>query len=648
VKGIRLWVFVPLAAVLLIIAGSAAGAGGALDPSFGQGGTVMTFLSTEGSAANGLVVQPDGKLVAVGYYNPPPIPGWYRQIALVRYNTDGSLDPGFGSGGVVETTIPGGYAEANEAVLQPDGKIVVAGDYTLPDDSSQFALARYNSDGSLDASFGSGGIVTTKVEDVTSKAFGVVLQPDGKIVAGGGATSSTGSGSAVVRYLPNGSRDSSFGSDGIVFSTQPGENGFAALALQPDGKILGVGQSTPLTRYKTDGSLDTSFGSGGISSVSAPQAGALALQADGKVVVVGGTSNSFVVVRVNADGTADPSFGSGGIVTTPLGSGSAAASAVAVQPDGKIVAAGTARPHSAALITVARYRQDGSLDLTFGSGGIVTTQPSGTAGAGAAAVALQTDGKIDVAGWAEPNGWVQTEFELARYLVTSTLTVAKNGSGSGSVASNPVGIACGASCAGSFATDSVTLTATPSVGSAFAGWSGACSGTGICTTALNGDKSVTATFDVVMNKLSVAKGGKGHGTITSSPTGIRCGSTCARAYAYGTAVTLVARPAKGSVFKGWSGACSTARKTCGLTMNRARSARALFQPKIACIVPKLRGKSLMTARRRIRLAHCRTGKIGYRYSGVNKGRVISQNPRPRKHLRAGSKVNLVISNGGRR
>ena len=641
-KGVRLGVFAALAAALLLSVGSAAAAP---DPSFGQGGGVMTFLSTEGSHAHALVLQPDGKLVAVGTVTAPQ--GAPEEFALVRYLPDGSLDTSFGSGGVVETPIPSGYAEANAAVLQPDGKIVVAGDY-LSAAGSEFALARYNTDGSLDTSFGSGGIVTTQVEGVNSKAFGLVLQPDGKIVAGGEATSSTGNGSALVRYLPDGSLDPSFGTGGIAFSTQPGEHGFDAVALQPDGKILGVGQNTPLTRLNTDGSPDTSFGSGGISVVAAAESAALAVQTDGRIVVAGGTSSYFVLARANPDGSVDQTFGTDALVTTPMGRGPAGASAVAIQPDGKIVAAGTSQPESTALMTVARYDQNGALDSTFGTGGVSATLPSGTTNAGAVAVALQADGKIDVAGSAEPNGWIQGEFGLARFLVTPTLTVSKNGSGSGSVTSSPAGINCGASCFASFAAGSVTLTATPAVGSVFAGWSGSCSGTGTCTVALSGDNSVTATFDVALNTLSVTRGGKGRGTVASSPGGIACGSTCGHAYAYGTAVTLVARPARGSVFKGWAGACSGTRKTCSLTMSRARSARALFQPKIACIVPKLRGRSLRTARHRIRLAHCRTGTVGHRHSRMRKGRVIAQTPPPARRLRAGSKVNIVVSSGRRR
>ena len=238
-RGVRLWVLVPLAVALLFIAGSAEGAPGALDASFGQGGTVVTFLSTEGSAAHALVLQADGKLVAVGFNTPPETPNSYRQIALVRYDRDGSLDTSFGSDGVVETSIEGGYAEANAAVLQPDGKIVVAGDYQMAAGGSEFALARYTSDGSLDPSFGTDGIVRTQVEDVSSKAFGVALQPDGKIVAGGEATSSTGSGSAVVRYLPDGSLDTSFGNSGIVFSHSRERTASPRSHYSPTGRSSG-------------------------------------------------------------------------------------------------------------------------------------------------------------------------------------------------------------------------------------------------------------------------------------------------------------------------------------------------------------------------------------------------------------------------
>jgi uncharacterized delta-60 repeat protein len=648
--------FALLAVPLLFVVGLAEGAPGTLDPSFGGSGVVTTFVSTAGASVTALVLQPDGKIVAVGDSTPPTFPVGYEQIALARYEPSGSPDPSFGSGGIVTTPIAGGDAYANAAVLQPDGKILVTGYQTTPPAGSVFALVRYNPDGSLDTSFGSGGVVTTRLGGVNSEAFGVLLQADGKIVAGGEATNSTGVGSALVRYMPDGSLDGSFGSGGIVLSTQPGENGFNALALQPDGKILGVGQDAPLTRYNTDGTLDTSFGGGGVAAAPTPQASALALQSDGKIVVAGqsynGSRKVFAFARANPDGSPDAGFGSGGAVTTQIGSGDAAASAVAVQPDGKIVGAGTSQGGNGStgqdLFTLARYNPDGSLDSTFGSGGIVTTLTSSWMGGSAAAAALQPDGKIDVAGWAMPNGWVTAEFAVARYLGGSTLTVARSGNGSGSVTSKPAGIDCGSTCSSAYAYGAtVTLTAVPAAGSVFAGWSGACSGTGACAVTLNADTSVTATFDLATNILTIAKAGKGHGTITSSPTGIRCGSICSRAYAYGATVTIVAAPASGSAFKGWSGACSGTWKRCSLTMRQARSATATFRRTPACVVPKLQGQSLKLAERKLKRARCHTGKIRHTYSKISKGHVISQTPPARRRLRNGAKVNLVISSGRR-
>ena len=651
----------PLAAALLFAVGSAAGATGALDPSFGVRGTVTTGLvGPEGvSPANALLLQPDGKIVAVGDSEPSPedVPDTTPSIALVRYDPDGSQDASFGSDGVVTTTISGG-ALANAAVLQPDGKIVVAG-YTWPEGPNVFALVRYNPDGSLDSTFGSGGIVTTPVGDGDSEAFGVVLQPDGKIVAGGGATTgSNGAASALARYLPDGSLDTSFGTDGIVLDTQTGENGFAAIALQPDGKILGVGQSsstvrridwttTPLTRFNSDGTLDSSFGSGGVSDAPIGPAAALALQPDGKIVVAGEKPNSFAVSRVDLDGTADPSFGSGGTVTTPMGAGVSSASAVALQPDAKIVVAGT----SQGGFTVARYNPDGSLDPTFGSGGIVTTlSTAGSywAGAGVNSVALHPDGKIDAAGWSYFAGETGEQLSLARYLGSGggMLTVQKLGTGTGSVTSDPVGVDCGVTCRDLFAPEPVTLTATPAAGSVFTGWSGACSGRGTCQVQMSTDRSVSATFSLAPQMLTVAKSGTGSGTITSSPAGIGCGSGCSHAYAYGTTVTLTARAGGGSTFKGWSGACS-GTGNCSVAMKQAQSATARFAHKPACIVPKVKGRSLTTARRMVKRAHCRTGTIRHRYSKVKKGHVISQKPRAKTHLRNEARINLVISKGKR-
>jgi PKD repeat protein len=159
---------------------------------------------------------------------------------------------------------------------------------------------------------------------------------------------------------------------------------------------------------------------------------------------------------------------------------------------------------------------------------------------------------------------------------TYALTVSKAGSGTGTVGSTPAGISCGASCTASFASGaSVTLTAAPAAGATFAGWSGACSGTGSCTVSMTQARAVTATFNTISYALTVSKGGLGTGTVSSSPAGIDCGASCAANYAYGTTVTLTAAPAAGATFAGWSGVCS-GTGTCTVGMTEARALTATF------------------------------------------------------------------------
>jgi len=237
---------------------------------------------------------------------------------------------------------------------------------------------------------------------------------------------------------------------------------------------------------------------------------------------------------------------------------------------------------------------------------------------------------------------------------TEMLSVGRAGSGSGTVTSSPAGISCGATCSHGFTLGTtVTLTATPGTGSRFSGWSGACTGTGTCTLVLSQAESATATFAPRSETLKVSAAGSGSGTVVSSPAGISCGSTCSHDFTDGTRVTLTARPGTGSTFRGWSGAC-TGTASCTVVMSQSEAVTATFAHEIpvfkppACTVPKLKGKKLGTARRALRKAHCRTGKISHRFSPhVKKGRVISQRPRARRHLRNGAKVRLVVSKGKR-
>ena len=257
-------------------------------------------------------------------------------------------------------------------------------------------------------------------------AFALAIQSDGKIVAAGKSSNGSTHDFALVRYNTNGSLDTSFGTGGIVTTLVGISGGAYALGLQSDGKIVAAGSSSngsnydfALVRYNADGSLDTSFGTGGIVTTtvgsSDDYASTLGIQSDGKIVAAGysynGSNYDFALVRYNTNGSFDTSFGTGGIVTTPVGSSDDYARTLGIQSDGKIVAAGYSSNGSTYDFALVRYNTNGSLDTTFGTGGIVTT-PVGSSGI-AYALGLQSDGKIVAAGYSS-NGSTY-DFALVRY-----------------------------------------------------------------------------------------------------------------------------------------------------------------------------------------------------------------------------------------
>ena len=473
---------------------------------------MTTAFSTNWDVARAVALQSDGKIVAAG----ESLTGSSFDFALARYNADGSLDTSFGSGGKVTTDFASNFDTALAVTVQSDGKILAAGERS---DGSHFdfALARYNADGSLDSSFGSGGKVTDSIGPGSDAIQDIALQPDGKIVVAGFSTAAaTSDDFALARYNANGTLDTSFGSGGhvvTVFDTDY-DDAYAVL-LQPDGKIAAVGAAGnatgtqyffALARYNADGSPDSSFGSGGKVTTAIgskdDEAFAGALQPDGKIVAGGymrgssGSQRLFALVRYNGNGSLDATFGSGGNVTASIGTYDYV-DGLALQPDGKIVAAGIVSPSGVSGDSdfgVARYNADGSLDPTFGSGGFVTISFGSTSQVGQA-MALQPNGKIVVVGDVN-NGSTMApdlDFAVARVL-GSTLTVAKTGTGSGTVTSSPAGLDCGSTCSAPFAAVSVTLIATPAKGSYLAGWSGDCSGKGKCTLTMSADHAVTARF----------------------------------------------------------------------------------------------------------------------------------------------------------
>lgn len=234
------------------------------------------------------------------------------------------------------------------------------------------------------------------------------------------------------------------------------------------------------------------------------------------------------------------------------------------------------------------------------------------------------------------------------------LQVKKTGDGQGTVSSKrsrfseTINCGSGRGCDAFFEQgEAASLVANPSAGSTFAGWK---TSSGACSTALNCKVEVTrasrlqASFKRKPDKtLTLTKGGGGTGTVTSSPAGISCGSTCTHAFTHGAAVTLTAVAAARSRFAGWSGDCS-GNASCSLTMSANHAVTATF--KVLCVVPKVKGKKLRAAKRALRKAHCSPGKVTKAFSrSVKKGRVISQKPKPGKKLPAGSKVKLKVSKG---
>jgi uncharacterized delta-60 repeat protein len=367
---------------------------GELDGNFGAGGTVTTSMSSAGGFDEhvwNLALDRQGRIVAAG--DAVTATGGF-DIALARFNADGTLDPSFGTAGKVTTAVgPGTRRDrAHDVAVLDDGKIVVAGfaDMGPAAGARNFMLARYNPDGSLDGTFGSGGVVITPVapgdnNDVVT-TNGLTIDPAGRIVVTGQANMGPGAGgvnAALARYLPSGALDSAFDRDGIVTTAMASADNFDTLvgaAINADGKIVTAGAADSggfvfdlaLLRYNPDGSLDASFGTGGKVTLNVgpgntddlPQD--LVVQTTGKILVVGGVAatavgddGDFLVARFNADGSLDASFGTGGIVRTSTAPGAADDEIfeVALQRDAKLVAAGECeQPSTGRDVCVARYK----------------------------------------------------------------------------------------------------------------------------------------------------------------------------------------------------------------------------------------------------------------------------------------------------
>ena len=401
----------------------AAGAG-SLDTTFGTGGKVFTPFEGQHARPVDIARQPDGKIVVacgVGTIST------YGLVCLVRYNPDGSLDTTFDGDGKVITNLPEGQNDFPAAIaLQADGKIVVVG--SIRNFTGEFFrfwgfFIRYNSDGSLDTSFDGDGVKF--IDNLGNSTFtDVAIQPDGKIVGAGRGVIAAGTfGATVVRLYNDGTFDPSLSNDGVAGTPMPGyENfGVSAIALQSDGKILLSGTANSGTfyvlRYNADGSLDTGFDGDGI--VFMPLGGQgtnasntqLIVQPDGKILQIGSAAtvvanrDDIVMIRYNPNGSIDTTFDGDSLVVTHVSADNQDDFGVDayLQPDGKILVLANlnyppSSPSPGALWGILRYNSNGSLDPTFGGGdGVATTTVTGSEDY-AYSMLLQPDGKLLVAG----------------------------------------------------------------------------------------------------------------------------------------------------------------------------------------------------------------------------------------------------------
>ena len=394
----------------------------ALDSSFGAGGKVEASFGVS-VAPSDATLQPDGKIVVVGTTDNFQIAS--QVFGVVRFLPNGSLDTTFGNQGTAMTAFTNFINTPNAVAIQPDGKIIVAGEMQTSDGSiNRFAIARFNPNGSLDSTFGSGGKVTTEFFSVTSggvreAADVILLQPDNKIIVAGVAIPGARipAKSALVRLNPNGTFDPAFGTGGKVAVNAIGM--ITALALLSNGQILALNNVGGIAQFDSQGNLAPAVTSG---TIAATANNALsAFQSNGRYLIAGGARGAtlkdidITAISFNPTGSIDHTFNSpvfdfGQEAPTAHD----VAQVIAIQPDGKLVIGGLSFVNSVAVFGLARLNTNGSLDSTFGNGGVLTTRFEGSDQV--TSVIIQPDGKILAIGEAFDSSTSQGNLALARYL----------------------------------------------------------------------------------------------------------------------------------------------------------------------------------------------------------------------------------------
>ena len=397
---------------------------GILDQMFNNGGIVTTPIGTANAQCTAMALQPDGKILVAGSAHN----GNNNDFGIVRYLENGTLDGDFNLTGQLQIDFNGTDDFPNGMAVRPSDKKIIVGGYTFNGVGFDFAIAQYLEDGTPDPFFGNNGKVTSPL-GTTAFCEALTLQDDGRIVAAG-YSFQTRNEFVVARYLEDGTPDESFDVDGFVIT--PIGNGSATancVLIQPDDKVLVAGQAlneltlrweAAIVRYHPNGTLDETFNEDGIATASPGNKDvtitSMARDTDGKIILGGfiGTSpsnNNFTLIRYLPDGQLDSVFGDNGILIAPFTTQNNLASALLIQPDHKIIAAGTATIDGLDQFAIARYAIDGTPDPTFGNEGKVNTVIGNFAGI--RGMAFDRQGRI-VASGSSFNGTV-FQFTTARY-----------------------------------------------------------------------------------------------------------------------------------------------------------------------------------------------------------------------------------------
>jgi uncharacterized delta-60 repeat protein len=439
--GFRQWGLLVAAALFAGVNTTTANAGGGdVDATFG-GGRVLTDFGGFGNGrvdqVNGVTVDAQGRVVAVGFSRSSD-PALGTVVAVARYNGNGTLDTTFGSNGKVTSGFGfpiGANTQANAVAIDRTGGIVVAGWTdgignlcTDPPCSAneRFLVARYNSDGSLDTAFAENGVATVSHGDL-DRAEAIGIDSAGRIVVAGSSVtvfSDEGASFEVLRLMPDGFEDASFGQNGLVL-TPLGDGALAhSLVIDAQDRIIVAGgaveeggfleedsASFALVRYDVEGHLDSTFDGDGIvfTDVSGARAQGVAIDQQGRIVAAGTAASNLALVRYDDDGSVDTGFGgSGEIIVHSLN----VANAIVIDGFGRIVVAGPSG--DTGLQGLVRFNPDGSIDPSFGNGRVTTALPGD--GAGFLALALDDVGRLVAAGTSYNLGTDSLDFTLLRYL----------------------------------------------------------------------------------------------------------------------------------------------------------------------------------------------------------------------------------------